>query len=269
MEKIRPDQKLLNQILQGNDQLLFNIMFQETYARNARIITDKESYLLYMEKQDDPIWLWEKSRDENEQRELNLLLLNEIFLHKNSRVLATEKVSLALTDLAKTEFHKYVLLYKQLNIYLCKEPQLKKKSNGFLRVADLSDLQAVLKHRTVEFNNSGEQGRNSADIEETVRQNIIRKNTFLWIGSDHTLRTIACIVYRKDNLARIEGVYTVPGYRGYGYAAMLLYEISVRMLLDGRQCILYTDAENQEANHCYINAGFEKIGWLNGIHFVR
>lgn len=70
------------------------------------------------------------------------------------------------------------------------------------------------------------------------------------------------------NGARINMVYTPPGYRKRGYASNLAAALSQRLLDSGKKfCVLYTDLLNPTSNHIYQKMGYEPVCDWDGYSF--
>jgi len=250
--------------------LLFHFLYKDVYTRRAKVYTDGLNYLLFHEGMNEPMWLWISTMCEQDDMERLLqIVLEQLSSFPDIKIVVNALIGKELIALSKEKLDLYVLLYKELNVYLCDTPVQPLKKDGFLRLAEEKDIAVIVKHRLDEVKNLNEYNRSAADIEEAVRASIQRRNTYLWIDPAQKLITIACIGYEDEKTARLEGVYTIPGFRGHGYASILLYEIMRRMQQKGKACILYTDSDNEAANLCYKNVGFKKIGTLNGLHFKK
>lgn len=63
----------------------------------------------------------------------------------------------------------------------------------------------------------------------------------------------------------INGVYTLPQYRGRGYAAALVAHICKLIIAEGKTPVLYTDISNPSSNKAYTNVGFIQCGRVDEV----
>ncbi|MBC3516996.1 GNAT family N-acetyltransferase [Neobittarella massiliensis] len=104
-----------------------------------------------------------------------------------------------------------------------------------------------------ELRHTGDLKQAAARCIESGRFYIIRRPSGL----------IAAVAERKrdtDQFVAIGGVYTMPAYRGGGFAAALVYHIAQNILADGKIPCLYTDLANPSSNRAYQNVGFAPCG---------
>jgi ribosomal protein S18 acetylase RimI-like enzyme len=63
-----------------------------------------------------------------------------------------------------------------------------------------------------------------------------------------------------EDLAIIKGVYTMPSYRGKGYAARVCSAAISRLIEHGKEVLLYVSKENHPALSVYRKLGFRETG---------
>ncbi len=69
---------------------------------------------------------------------------------------------------------------------------------------------------------------------------------------------------------RIAPVYTLPSYRGRGYASDLVRRVSQQLLDWGyHQVFLFTDLANPASNHNYQQVGYRSVSDVDQYHFHR
>lgn len=80
---------------------------------------------------------------------------------------------------------------------------------------------------------------------------------------------IAASGRETDTHTSVNHVYTVPDYRGKGFAGAIVAHISSNILKKGKTPVLYTDLSNPCSNKAYQNVGFIPCGKVNEVtvHF--
>jgi predicted GNAT family acetyltransferase len=72
------------------------------------------------------------------------------------------------------------------------------------------------------------------------------------------------------NGARVNLVYTKPGFRGKGYASSLAAEVSQGLLNEGKKfCVLFADLANPVSNGIYQKIGYQTCCDWNVYSFDR
>ncbi len=99
---------------------------------------------------------------------------------------------------------------------------------------------------------------NPATIKGTLRQAIEDGQQFVW-WEGSSIRAIAAYVspFRHAG-ARIRGVYTLPEYRGRGFATAITGSLAERLLKSGQDWVaLFADNANPTSTGVYRRLGFE------------
>jgi predicted GNAT family acetyltransferase len=131
-----------------------------------------------------------------------------------------------------------------------------------LRVADESDT-PLIKQWLDEFR--ADTQIDNPGSEETASRWIRGRNAFLW--EDDGPVSMAAVVGRSPNGARIGGVYTPAHLRRRGYASSCVAALSQVLLDSGRRyCFLYTDLANPTSNAIYTRIGYRPVADVIDIH---
>jgi len=103
----------------------------------------------------------------------------------------------------------------------------------------------------------------AGDIDRTIAQ---RRHWF-WIV-DGTPVALAGIGRRLTRTAAVNSVYTVPEYRGRGYAGAITAFVAKQIFDEGRKTVcLYADLHNVASNRCYLKLGFKPV--CESMQFLR
>lgn len=86
-------------------------------------------------------------------------------------------------------------------------------------------------------------------------------NTYLW-KDKHGYYVASCKFAPNGNMAGISLVFTRPEFRRKHYAENLVYEVTKLTLEAGYDPMLYTDADYNASNACYVKIGYNLRGKL-------
>lgn len=104
--------------------------------------------------------------------------------------------------------------------------------------------------------------------QEYVRAMLDRDRLFLWTTGDGPV-CMGGISRTTPHGAGIAYVYSPPEHRRRGYATMLAYALTRRMLDTGFDfCFLYTDLENPSTNGIYRSLGYRLIAEFHDFELV-
>ncbi|MEA2735127.1 MAG: uncharacterized protein QOE14_1578 [Humisphaera sp.] len=128
---------------------------------------------------------------------------------------------------------------------------------GQMRVAERRDIDLVAQWIT-DFHIEIRAGQvsNGRDIAE---RRVPTGNIFLWEDAGQPV-AMAAFAGPTPNGVRVNLVYTLPPFRGRGYASNLVAALSQHLLDSGRKfCFLYTDLANPTSNKIYRALGYEPL----------
>ncbi|MEA2711069.1 MAG: uncharacterized protein QOF78_3670 [Phycisphaerales bacterium] len=130
-------------------------------------------------------------------------------------------------------------------------------TTGQMRVAERRDIDLVAQWIT-DFHIEIRAGQvsNGRDIAE---RRVPTGNIFLWENAGQPV-AMAAFAGPTPNGVRVNLVYTLPPFRGRGYASNLVAALSQHLLDPGRKfCFLYTDLANPTSNKIYRALGYEPL----------
>jgi GNAT superfamily N-acetyltransferase len=95
--------------------------------------------------------------------------------------------------------------------------------------------------------------------EERIDRLLREGGALLW-GDAGDAVSLACVMARTPNGARVGLVYTPPERRGHGYGSSVTAALSQQLLDEGRRfCFLYTNLGNPTSNAIYRAIGYELV----------
>lgn len=263
--RIQGDSPVINELLRGNDEIVFNLVSLIRGHKDARIYSDGKTYLTAQSNADCPIWIYATAQaDEGTEREL-LCILSEAIAENPCLAVNAQAgfVESVLTRFAKEQ--KFSLSnHGTLNVYSAEQVRspspvgklIASEAKYKRKIADLIQIAAI-------DDNDGEVTDEQAM--QFAEENASTGNLFLW--HDGEIVSMARIVRYGKRFARIASVVTKREMRGRGYAKMLVGELAKRVLAEGLIPVLYARAENPSSNNCYSHLGFEKNGEICEFRF--
>jgi predicted GNAT family acetyltransferase len=132
---------------------------------------------------------------------------------------------------------------------------------GHSRLGQQSDRQLLLDwYKAFEIEALGSHDSNP---ERAVEHRLQQGSVYLW--ENEVPVSMASLVGRTPNGARVSLVYTPPEHRRKGYASACVAALSQTLLNQGYQyCFLFTDQGNPTSNHIYQAIGYQPVGdWQN------
>ncbi len=104
--------------------------------------------------------------------------------------------------------------------------------------------------------------------QQRITQLIQHSDLFVWEVQESPV-SMAAVVGRSNNLARIGYVYTPPASRSKGFASILVATLSQRVLDGGvAGCCLFTDLANPISNAIYARVGYQAVDNVVDIHLL-
>ena len=103
---------------------------------------------------------------------------------------------------------------------------------------------------------------------ERLNSRLGKDRHFFWVDG----APVSQAVHGRDtpNGAVINGVYTPPSFRGRGYAASVVSDLSNRLLNQGKRfCCLVADADNPASRSLYRKLGYNEICAHKSIRFKK
>jgi RimJ/RimL family protein N-acetyltransferase len=129
---------------------------------------------------------------------------------------------------------------------------------GSMRIADEADADWVVAQQ-IAFVNEVRIPETPERVERAVLQRITQRRFRIW---DHDGAAVAYAGFSDaaDAGARIGPVWTLPAYRGHGYATALVAALARELLARGKQeLFLVTDLANPTSNAIYARIGFRPL----------
>lgn len=252
--RIQGDNPLIDQLLQGKDEIVFNLVFLLRAQSNVRIDTDGKCYLA-VQSPSRPVWLFTNEKaDARTERDL-LSVLSEA--GGPLTVIAKEGfIADVLTRFAKEHGRKF---FKRgiLNAYSIERVH-PVSPVGRMIAAEKQHTGKIARLVQIAATDDNDGALSDAEAMQFAEANAGSGNLFLW--EDGEVVSMARVVRYANRFTRITSVVTEREMRGRGYAKMLVGELASRLLAKGLTPVLYARAENPSSNRCYFNLGFEKQG---------
>lgn len=130
---------------------------------------------------------------------------------------------------------------------------------GHARLATLHDRAWLVTMQLAFVHDAGLPTMTTQSAERAVHDRLIAGRFRIWNDGDADV-AFAGYVPAGRSAARIAPVFTLPAYRGNGYASAIVAALCVELAEQGRSLYLVTDVTNAVSNALYARLGFEPLG---------
>lgn len=267
MERIKNVNEKINELMNQKEKILFNLFFLIEEAKDAYWVTDNRSYIAAQTNPRLPLWIWiGENADEQTDLELKDILTERLLLNSKLKVTADEsKIEQVLNHVAKEQnvmFEKAV----PMNIYSCKKVTNSKKAPGNMIYSNKEHKPILEKFITGMVDDLEHRPMQPGEAEGFANDVACSKDLYLWEDEKEVV-SMAMIVHRTAEFARINTVYTDKAKRGKGYAGMLVGTVTEQVLAENRIPMLYTEQDNVCSNATYQRIGYKLDGRLTQFVF--
>ena len=258
MRQISGHDRIIDRLVKGHDEIIYNLFYVIRSGENAFIVTDDRSYILAQSNPNTPIWIYCNNKmDHTSECELVRLLCERSELNNNVHIVAqAERIANVfeqVADIMGIQFEEYmpmsVYACHQVNIINEEGERVMPNAQYVKQIAELAIQQTWdAEHIELAY----------VDAFGFAEGNKDSKNLFLW--KNENIVAMARVAHKNEKYARINTVVTERSQRGKGYARMLVGSISKDLLNEGIIPMLYADTNNPSSNSAYLKIGFEKVG---------
>ena len=267
MKEIKHAMPVINTLLTQNDKLLFNLFYLIAESPSSFWATDDSSYLIGQTNERLPMWLWlDEHVSEEVWAEIEAILLER--LKQNPQLKLTANATKIETFLQKfSNVHGFH--YKPqvpMIVYSCDKVTNSKKAEGHTILSTQEHKQILSDFITGMVDDLEHRPMRDGEAEDFANDVAGSPDMYLW-EDNGTVTSMAMIVHRTNEFARINTVYTDKKQRGKGYAGMLVGEVTQKLLDENLLPMLYTEKDNVCSNATYKRIGYRSCGELTTFLF--
>lgn len=244
------------------DEYCFFVLMRILEETCTLTITDGKRLVICYSCPPYPVWIWlpDNATEQEKDRAYREIKSNFGF-NNGSRFNMKYFLAEYFLDRAKKEGFPLDICTNMFT-YNCETPIAPVKSvDGYLKAAEIEDLESAAEfirafHKEVNMDKT--------DM-ETYRKKaeafISERSFFFWV--DGHGEKVACCSYRDSmEKSSIGSVFTKAEKRRQGYASALVYQVTKLILERKKIPTLYTDADYEASNACYVNIGYRLKGNL-------
>ena len=238
---------VLSKILQGECRLTF---------------TDHKRLIICHSRDPYPVWIWLPDDATEEEFERAYTVVKENFgTDGKYRFNAKYKLANFLIECAKKDGYSMKISTNML-VYNCPEPFAPKRAaDGECVVAAPDDLEIAAAFM-YSFHEDLAMDRSDMDSYRNMARELIEaQRLYFWYDGNNEKVAMTSYSISDDN-ASIGNVFTRQDKRRRGYAANLVYNVTLTVRELGKIPMLYTDADYEASNACYEGIGYIKQGSL-------
>ena len=260
MRKVAGSDAIIDRMITGDNEIIFNLISLIRSDANAVIITDDRSYIVAQTHSSTPIWIY-LNENKDAQTENDLVHILSDLIEKNKSVHINVQDGFIQRVFERLLVDKGYLFseYMPMNVYVCHEVKaVEGKGKLVLSSAEYKERVVLLMKQMAK--DAENYDMTNEEAEEMANAFEDSDDLFLW--NDNEIVALARIAHRNEKYARINTVVTDREYRGNGYAKMLVGKISQNVLDSGLIPMLYADARNPYSNAVYQRSGYLQIGQI-------
>lgn len=258
MRKINGQDSVFDKLVQGNDEITFNLFYLVRGCEDARIYTDDKSYIVAQSNQYTPIWIFANEQFDTEaENEVYQILADCVKENPKVHINAKPEFMSGIFARLEAELNVKYEKYKGLIAYKCPQVKLVEEKG------QLTSPRAEHKERMIDLVKQITEDISHQELphEEAVAfadKHTDSENLFLWQDGD--IVSMARIAEKNEKYARINYVVTDRAKRNRGYVKMLVGNVSKILLEQGVLPMLYADDNNPYSNAAYQRIGYLKVG---------
>lgn len=242
------------------DKYTFSVLSRILQGTCELIMTDHERLVICYSQSPFPVWIWmPEDASEAEMERAWQILCAEFPYGAGFRYCARSDFAQYVMRRAEAQ-GETLAVEKNLLAYHC--PELVppgRRAEGCLCTASMDELKLATAWEGEMRRECGAEILPDDSIRAELTELIEKKQLFIWKNGGCTAM---CYVRINGNVATFSCVYTRPQARRRGYAASMIYEVSMALRRQGLMPALYTDADYAASNACYMQVGFQPKGSL-------
>lgn len=256
--KIQGNHPVIDKLLTGNDEIIFNLVSLIREDSNARLYTDGRSYLTAQTNAFCPMWIFTNA-NADEQTEHELFPVFSKAIEENAHLCINAQEGFAEKALFHFAKQNGLNFTKNRTLYAYSVRKVREVAPmGHLIAADIKYKKEIANLIRQMMTDDNDGNITEEEAMQFAEANVNANNLYLWEHGE--IVSMARVARYGTKYARLTAVVTERAKRGNGYAKMLVGELSNRLLAEGIIPMLYANAENPSSNRCYQKLGFEKAG---------
>ena len=244
-----------------SDEYCFSVLLRILRGKCRLTLTDGERLVICHSCDPDPVWVWLPDDASADEMALAYETVRAYFAFGvgyrfNLKYdLAAYFIRRAAVDGVSLKTVTNMLAYK------CPVPLAPRPTLGVCRTALPTDLALATRYLAAFHDELRLDQTDEVSYRRQAHALIGEERLFFW--EDETGECAAMASYAVfEGKGAISHVYTREDKRRRGYAASLVYTLSLRLLASGVTPCLYTDADYEASNACYEAVGFVRVGSL-------
>lgn len=260
--------EMISRMLSREDKILFNLFYLIAESDSSFWMTDDSCCIIGQTNEKLPMWIWiGDDPDDCVKEEIRAVLRERLTLNPGLKITANEE---KIRDILAQISLETGIPYKAqvpMNIYSCKSVKNAKKASGHMILSNETHKDILRSFITGMVHDLEQRPMQDGEAEGFAESVAGSEDLFLWEDAGKVV-SMAMVVHRTEEFARINTVYTDFRERGKGYAGMLVGEVTQKILDEGRIPMLYTEEDNICSNAAYKRVGYDMDGKLTQFCFM-
>ena len=250
------DYKLLE-----NDKYTFFVLGRVMGGNCKLLLTDHEKLILCFTSNPYPVWIWtEDGADKTEMERAYLLADKHLLLDGGHRFNLKYDLANYFIERAAKD-NKKLSVSTNMYAYDCHKLTEPTKADGSIHRCDSGDINELTDFFDLFHKETGVDQNDRDSYRLQAEESINDGKTFFWKDS-HGNNVACCKFVPNGTMASINLVFTRPEFRRKHYAENLVYQVTKLIMDAGYTPMLYTDADYEASNACYMKIGYILKGKL-------
>lgn len=260
MRTINGSDPVFDKLVTGKDKYLFNLLYRIREDSGSCLVTDDSTCIIARSNPNTPVWIWLKHAPVPPVRQEIAAYLCQCLDESGCvNISSCPPYSEELLKEIAAQNHGEYRVNKLLNSYACHSVR-HVKTCGRILIPDPSLKEAMARLITVMYLDAGLGELSREEALGFAEEKSVSDSLFLWENEQGEVVSMVNIAHRTQEYARLNAVVTDRSHRGRGYGAMLVSEVSQRLLQAGQIPVLYADAGYPPSNALYRKTGYVQQG---------
>ncbi len=244
------------------DEYCFSVLSRILRGVCRLTVTDGERLIVCHSAEPYPVWVWQTDGASDEELEMAYLILKREFGFEGSyRFNVKHSMAKYLIDRAARDGFD-LGIHTNMLAYSCPDPiPPKRPVKGEYRAAESEDIPIASEYMRRFHDEMNIDRTDMAAYVKRATELIAEGRLFFWYDELGERAAMASYGISGDK-GSIGNVFTLPDKRRRGYAAGLVYALTLMIRDLGKIPTLYTDADYAASNACYEGIGYRSRGSL-------
>lgn len=249
-------------IIPDEDEYTFSVLKKIVKGNCALLLTDHRRVIICHSCRPYPVWVWLAKDAGQQEREAVYQELKKEFPFEEGYTFNMGYPLAEYVIKRGQEEGSHIGITMNMMAYCCPRVlPLEQRAAGSVCPARDCELETAVRLCSRFHEDIGIDKRSEEEYRRQMEGLIRRESLFFWRTPEGSIVAMCSYSVRGDK-GSIGHVYTLPEARRKGYAYVLVYYVTERIIRSAKMPVLYTNADYEASNGCYRKIGFLLQGTL-------